>query len=181
MATSSAWVSVIVKCDQEVLCPQSVVKCSWDDKFGSLLTKVGGIGMEERTMTKTVISRTERFVDPTHVVPPDAPIILCEQFNCFHVCLYVSAAVSTETERAQAPDRRNAFDVLMAATCERVLPQCIEAHEGKELRSDQRLYNDILGMHLTSLCPSLALSLSLTLSLYLSLSLRVYRVAYRYA
>ena len=52
MATSSAWVSVTVKCGQEVLCPRSVVKCSWDDKFGSFLTKVGGFGMEERTMTK---------------------------------------------------------------------------------------------------------------------------------
>ena len=40
----------------------------------------------------------------------------------------------------------HAFDVLMAATCERVLPKAIEPPEGKELRSDQRLYNDILGM-----------------------------------
>ena len=41
-----------------------------------------------------------KFVDPTHVyvVPPEAPIILCEQFNFFHVCLYVSAAASMETE-----------------------------------------------------------------------------------
>ena len=122
MGTSSAWVSVIVKCDQEVLCPRSVMKCSWDDKFGSLLTKVGGIGMEERTMTKIVISKTEKFVDPTHIVPPDAPIILCEQFNCFHVCLYVSAAASMETERAQVPDRRNAFDVLMSATVNEYYP-----------------------------------------------------------
>ena len=114
MATSSAWVSVTVKCGQEVLCPWSVVKCSWDDNFGSLLTKVGGIDMEDRTMTKIAISRTEKFVDPTHVVPPEAPIILCEQFNCFHVCLYVSAAVSMETESAQVQDRRNAFAVLMA-------------------------------------------------------------------
>ena len=42
--------------------------------------------------------------------------------------------------------RRNAFDILMATTCERVLPKVIEPPEGKELRSDQRLYNDILGM-----------------------------------
>ena len=76
--------------------------------------------MEERTMTKIVISRTEKFTDPTHVVPPDAPIILCEQFNCFHECLYIAAVASMETERTQSLDRKNAFDVLMAATRERV-------------------------------------------------------------
>ena len=90
MATSFAWVSVVVKCGQDVLCPRSVVKCSWDDKFGSLLTQVGGIGMEERIMTKIIISKTEKFTDPTHIVPRDAPIILCEQFNCFHVCCSLS-------------------------------------------------------------------------------------------
>ena len=56
-----------------------------------------------------------------------------------------------ETERDQSLDRRNAFDVLMAAAREGVLPQCIdtqciEPQELKELCSDQLLYKDILGM-----------------------------------
>ena len=144
MATSSAWVSVVVKsCSgQQVYFPRSIVKCSWDDRFGSLLMKVGGHDMEGRTIAKIVIAKTEKFTDPT---PPDAPIVLCEQFNCFRACLYVEeSSHSMETESVYT--ERNSFDVLMAATCERVLPKAIEPPEGKDLRSDQRLYNDILGM-----------------------------------
>ena len=147
MATSSAWVSVVVKscCGQRILFPRSIVKCSWDDRFGSLLMKVGGHDMEGRTITRIVIARTEKFIDPTHIVPPDVPIMLCEQFNCFHACLYVEeSSGSMETESAST--QRNAFDVLMAATCERVLPQAVEPPEGKQLRSDQQLYNDVLGV-----------------------------------
>ena len=100
MATSSAWVSVVVKssCGQNLF-PRTVVKCSWDDRFGSLLVKVGGHGMEGSTITNIVIARNEKFTDPTHIVPADAPVILCEQFNCFHACLYVEeSSRSMETE-----------------------------------------------------------------------------------
>ena len=100
MATSSAWVSVVVKssCGQNLF-PRTVMKCSWDDRFGSLLVKVGGHGMEGSTITNIVIARNEIFTDPTHIVPADAPVILCEQFNCFHACLYVEeSSRSMETE-----------------------------------------------------------------------------------
>ena len=61
--------------------------------------------------------------------------MLCEQFNCFYACLYVEeSSGSMETESVST--QRNAFDVLMAATCERVLPQAVEPPEGKQLRSD---------------------------------------------
>lgn len=108
MATSSAWVSVVVKsCSgQGVLFPRSIVKCSWDDRFGSLLMKVGGHDMEGRTIAKIVIAKTEKFTDPTHIVPPDAPIVLCEQFNCFHACLYVeesSHSMETESVSTEMP------------------------------------------------------------------------------
>ena len=75
------------------------MKCSWDDRFGSLLVKVGGHGMEGSTITNIVIARNEKFTDPTHIVPADAPVILCEQFNRFHACLYVEeSSRSMETE-----------------------------------------------------------------------------------
>ena len=70
-------------------------------RFGSLLVKVGGHGMEGSTITNIVIARNEKFTDPTHIVPADAPVILCEQFNCFHAqaCLYVEeSSRSMETE-----------------------------------------------------------------------------------
>ena len=43
--------------------------------------KVGGHDMEGRTISsKIVIARTEEFTDPTHLVPLDAPIVLCIPF-----------------------------------------------------------------------------------------------------
>ena len=69
--------------------PRLIVKCSWDDRFGSLVVKIGGHDMEGSTITNIVIAKTEKFTDPTHIVPADAPIILCEQSNCFYACLYV--------------------------------------------------------------------------------------------
>ena len=116
------------------------MKCSWEDTFGLLLTKVGG---HDRTIMNIVIAKTEKFIDPTQV-PPDSPITLCEQFNCYHVCLYVQS--SSSMEASEPMSGRNAFDVLMDVSYERVLPQAVKPILGKELRSDQRLYNDVLGM-----------------------------------
>ena len=42
--------------------------------------KVGGHDMEGKTISKIVIARTEKFTDPTHLVLPDAPIVLCIPF-----------------------------------------------------------------------------------------------------
>ena len=64
MATSSAWVS-----GQRILFPRSIVKCSWDDRFGSLLVKIDGHDMEGSTITNIVIAKTEKFTDPAHIVP----------------------------------------------------------------------------------------------------------------
>ena len=52
MATSSAWVSVVVKsyCGQNIQFPRSIVKHSWDDQFGFLVMKVGGHDMEGRAV-----------------------------------------------------------------------------------------------------------------------------------
>ena len=61
-----------------------VVKCSWEDSFGCILEK---LGQPEATITKIEISANEKFADPVHAVPPDAPILLCEQFKCFYVCI----------------------------------------------------------------------------------------------
>ena len=39
---------------------------------------------------KIQISSTEKFVDPVHIVPVDAPVSLCEQSKCFNVCITVA-------------------------------------------------------------------------------------------
>ena len=45
--------------------------------------------MSEALVCKIEICKNESFSDPVHVVPIDAPVSLCEKFQCFHVCLYV--------------------------------------------------------------------------------------------
>ena len=69
-----------------------------------------------------VISRSEKFIDPTHIVPPDTPIVLCEQFNCYHVCLNVEN-VNMDPEAMQSSGSRNLYDVLMASSTESY-PKC---------------------------------------------------------
>ena len=63
------------------------MKCCWDEKFASLLTKVGGTDVEERTLASIVISRSEKFIDATHIVPPDAPIVLYVSNSTATMCV----------------------------------------------------------------------------------------------
>lgn len=148
MATSCAWLSVIVKRGQQVIHPRTIVKCDWDDRFCSLLVKLGGSKYEETQVTKVQISRTEKFLDPVHVVPLDAPVILCEQFNCYNVCVYVAMESGCTSTNSTSLSATNAFGILMSAASTRALPPCLEPPEGKELRADQRLFNDLLGRFL---------------------------------
>ena len=37
--------------------------------------------------------------------------------------------------------------MLMAASHERILPALLSSSDGKELRCDQKLYNDLIGMY----------------------------------
>ena len=43
---------------KKILFPRLIVKCSWDDQFGSLLVKIGGHDMEGSTITNIVIAKT---------------------------------------------------------------------------------------------------------------------------
>ena len=87
MATSAAWLSILVKQGREVVQPQCVVKCSWEDKYAALLEQFDG--MSDCTIEKVQISTNAQFADPVHIVPIDAPVSLCEQFKCCHVCISI--------------------------------------------------------------------------------------------
>ena len=90
------------------------MKCSWDDTFGVLLDK---LDLPETTRTDKV--QIAKFSDPVHVVPIDAPVSICDQFKCMHVCISVKMQTTGMTSRnASLP---NAFDVLMASSREIVL------------------------------------------------------------
>ena len=164
MATSCAWLSVLVKQGQSVVNTRTILKCSWEDSFGSLLEKFDGLA--DRTIEKIQISKNEKFIDPVHTVPVDAPVSLCDQFGCANVCVFIAAQSDATSKEMSGP---NAFDRLMASSREIVLPQALTVPDGNDLRSDQCLYNDLLGIHSDSVL-SLSLSLSPSLS-SLSLSL----------
>ena len=139
---------------------RTIVKCSWEDTFGSLLNRFEGLS--DRTVEKIQISKNENFIDPVHLVPIDAPVSLCSQFGCANVCVFI--AESEVAPREMSRSGPNAFDRLMASSREITLPPALTA-PGVELLSDQRLYNDLLGMLPFSLSLSfLSLSLSLSLS-----------------
>ena len=100
----------------------------------------GKLNMQaEITVEKVEICANEKFVD-AHIVPIDAPVSLTEQFKCSYVCLSL--------ERDEVPQssgtQRNAAEVLRASSRQIVLPAPLTPPEGKELRKDQQMYNDIL-------------------------------------
>lgn len=86
------------------------------------------------------ISKSEKFIDPCHRVPVDAPVSLCDQFGCNHVCVYLEA-----DEASNLTPKRTVASVLMEHSCEVVLPQPISPSEGKTPRADQRLHNEVSG------------------------------------
>ena len=75
---------------------------------------------------KIQISSTKKFVDPVHIVPVDAPVSLCEQFKCFNVCITVAGTLPHVSTM-----ERNAFEVMMVASHEMVLPATLIPQEGK--------------------------------------------------
>ena len=141
MANSSfAWVSVVVKRCEHVIKEREILKCSWEDSFCSLLLKFGNNGLQQEHIFHIIISKNEKFIDPCHKVQPDAPITLCDSFGCMNICIYL-----VEQCMETIPSQANGLSVLMKNSCEIVLPKPISAPEGKPLRADQRLHNDILG------------------------------------
>ena len=133
----ASWVSVTVKCGGEVVQARQVVQCARECSFASMLPKIDP-QYEEETISHVHISKEESFVDP-HVVPLTAPVLLCEQFGCLHACIFLKRDMEVE------PPTRTVASVLMEASHERVLPDFISAPEGKSLRADQILYNDLIG------------------------------------
>ena len=127
MASSFAWLSVLIKQNLKVIRPRTVVKCSWEDTFGMLL---GKLEMQaEVTVEKVEICANDKFVD-AHIVPIDAPVRLTEQFKCSYVCLSLEHDEVSQSSGTQ----RNAAEVLMTSSQLIVLPAPLTPPEGKELR-----------------------------------------------
>ena len=111
MTICSAWLSILVKYGQNIIKTPTVVKCLWEDTFGTLLDK---LDMPETTIDKVQISANEKFANPVHMVPIDAPINICYQFKCMHVCFSVEAPVLLTRMNTKHTSEPNAFEVMMA-------------------------------------------------------------------
>ena len=66
--------------------------------------------------------------DPVHVVPIDAPVSFCEQFQCFHVCI-IYVEEESPTSLCVPSGQKNALDILMASSREVVLPPLLSPLE----------------------------------------------------
>ena len=111
------WPSVTVRCGLEVLINRRVVKADVGDTFYRLLEIIDS-SLMQRKVLRVIVSKNERFIDPVHEVPIDAPVILCEQYGsniCYHL-LHVATTPVTEITL-------NAFAVLMKSSHERVQPK----------------------------------------------------------
>ena len=144
MASSTStvsWLSVMVKHSQTVVKERTILKCSWHDSFGFLLLKFGCDDLEAETIHEVIISNNDKFIDPRHKVPIDAPVSVCDQFGCMYICLYL-----TEKETTRFAPARTISDVLMGYSLELVLPDPAKPlQEDRALRADLRLCNDVLG------------------------------------
>ena len=76
---------------------RTVIKCEWNQSFGSLLEQLDGL---EETIEKVEISKNESFMDPVHIVPLDAPVSLCKQFDCSFVCIDMTQRDSVSSNEA---------------------------------------------------------------------------------
>ena len=104
-----------------------MVKCSCEETFGLLVSKVAPEFQEER-VKRIVISTEEKF-DSVHEVSFDAPISVCKLFNCKHCCIYIESSDSASSSAAQVP--KNVFTLFMENARKRQLPSKLVPIEGK--------------------------------------------------
>ena len=138
MATACVWLSVVVKSGHRVVRERTAVKSACSDKFQDLY--------DDHPVVRVEISKDDRFMDPM-VVPLDASVSICVHFQCSYVCLFGENLESNSPSPRGSIDinTKNAFDVLMSASCEMGLPSEVKPPPGEEIRKDQLLYNDLLG------------------------------------
>ena len=70
----------MVKRSQTVVKERTILKCSWDDSFGSLL-EFGCDDLEVETIHKVIVSNNDIFIDSRHKVAIDALVSVCDQFG----------------------------------------------------------------------------------------------------
>ncbi len=128
MSASMAYLSVFCKRSEVVVLPRTIVKCSWEDTFSEIVSKLDKVP-EEAVVEKILISKSEKIVDPVHIVSLDTPLLLSVN----------SLAASKSVPQAAVPVAptagRSASGVLMASAREIVFPPPLTAPDGKQLKT----------------------------------------------
>ena len=140
--THHEWLSVVLKQGVVIVKNRTIVKCSCEDTFGSLVRKVAPEFQEER-VKRIVISTDKKFIGIPKV-SIDAPISVRKLFNCKHCCVYFESSDCASSSAAQVP-KKKVFSLLMENARKRHLPPKLVPLERKQLRNDQRLENDLIG------------------------------------
>ena len=138
---SFAWPSVMVLKGSRLLVGRTILKCSWDENFASVLERLGTEYSSE-LVSKITISSNERMVEPAHTVPLDGPIKLLETYGCHYICynLFEETVVGAEASKT-----RNVATVLMESTRQLVQPPIVTPSSNSEqLRADHALRNDVI-------------------------------------
>ena len=95
-ASSYAWPSVVVYTEATLVKTRTIVKCDWSDNFGALLERLGD-AFDNETVLKEAISN-EKLINPTHVVPLDAPVRLLQTYDCHYDSYYLAASIAASEE-----------------------------------------------------------------------------------
>ncbi len=67
--------SVFCKRSEAVVFPRTIVKCSWEDTISQIVSKLDKIP-EEAVVEIILISKSEKIVDPVHIVSLDTLLLL---------------------------------------------------------------------------------------------------------
>lgn len=134
---SFAWPSILVLRGSRIVVDRTVLKCTWNENFGSVLERLGG-GFSSELVSSVLISSNERLVEPTHIVPLDAPIKLLETYRCHYICYNLVE----DTVNVTVASDRNVATVLMETARQLVLP--LPASSSVQLRGDHAIRNVII-------------------------------------
>ena len=132
----------MAKCHgHRLLVGRTILKCSWDENFASVLERLGTEYSSE-LVSKITISSNERMVEPAHTIPLDGPIKLLETYGCHYICynLFEETVVGAEASKT-----RNVATVLMESTRQLVQqPIVTPSSNSEQLRADHALRNDVI-------------------------------------
>ena len=124
-----AFLSVLCKRGATIVKQRTIIRCCWNDTFQEMISMA--LKVEKVEIQKIHIFKTEKFVD-IHLVSPETPISVCEQFGCYNDC------VSLESDSQAVGHNLSGIERSEKACCvyahsRLTSPQLIELNRLKEM------------------------------------------------